>query len=349
MNIGAGLAQDRPVTDPRPSLSRLTELARLAGVSTSTVSRALAGNPRIGAATRERINALAREHGFRFNQTARNLRLQRTGAIGVVLPLGHETDQHLSDPFFMSLIGPVADALAERGYDLLLSRVIPDDDHWLDEIVASGRVDGVLVIGQSDQIDAIERTASGYRPLVVWGARVDGMGQTTVGSDNVAGGRMAAAHLIASGRRRLAFFGNPDVPEFAARYRGFCEAVAASNGQATAALYPVHLTSQAAYAEIADFLSANPVPDGIVAASDVIAMTALSVFSEQGMAVPQDVAVIGYDDLSVARHTTPPLTTIRQDVARGGAMMVDLLFRRMAGEETAPLAMPPELVLRGSA
>lgn len=337
------------MTDNRPTLSRLTELARLAGVSTSTVSRALADNPRIGAATRERIAALAREHGFRFNQTARNLRLQRTGAIGVVLPLGHETDQHLSDPFFMSLIGPVADALAERGYDLLLSRIIPEDDGWLDAIVASGRVDGLLVIGQSDQIDAIERTARGYRPLVVWGARIDGMRQTTVGSDNVAGGRMAATHLIAGGRRRLAFFGNPEVPEFAARYQGFLDAIEASGGRATGAQHPVHLTSQAAAAEIGVFLSENPPPDGIVAASDVIAMSALSVLSEKGLSVPHDVAVVGYDDLGVARHTTPPLTTIRQDVARGGALMVELLFRRMAGEETEAVAMAPELVVRGSA
>lgn len=342
------LAQERRVTETRPSLSRLAELARLAGVSTSTVSRALAGNPRIGLATRERIAALAREHGFRFNQTARNLRLRRTGAIGVVLPLGHETDQHLSDPFFMSLIGPIADALAERGYDLLLSRVIPDDDDWLDAIVASGRVDGLLVIGQSDQLEAIERASRSYRPLVIWGARVEGRTQTTVGSDNVAGGRMATEHLIARGRRRLAFFGNPEVPEFAARYQGFREAIAATGGRVTGALHPVHLTSEAASAEIDAFLDASTNLDGIVAASDVIAMSALGVLGDRGLSVPQDVAVIGYDDLGVSRHTTPPLTTIRQDVGRGGALMVELLFRRMAGEDTPSVAMAPELIVRGS-
>jgi len=335
--------------DQLPSTSSLAELARLAGVSTSTVSRALAGNPRIARATRERIAELAQAHGFRFNQAARNLRLKRTGAIGVVLPLGHETDQHLSDPFFMSLIGPVADALTERGYDLLLSRVVPEDDRWLDEIAGSGRVDGVLVIGQSNQIDVIERTARRFRPMIVWGAHVPGMRQVTVGSDNIAGGRIAARHLIEKGRRQLAFFGNPSVPEFAARHAGFEQAIAASGGRATGSILPVHLTTQAAYAEIGAFLAANPNPDGIVAASDVIAMSALRALSERGLSVPRDVAVVGYDDLSVSRHTTPPLTTVRQDVARGGALMVDLLFRRLAGEDTSSHSMAPELVVRASA
>ena len=183
----------------------LADLAKIAGVSVATVSRSLTGSSLIAEATRVRIVALAREYGFQVNQSARNLRLKRTGAIGVVLPLGHEADQHLSDPFFMSLLGPLADAVADRGYDLLLSRVIPKDDRWLDRIVDAGRVDGTVVIGQSDQIEAIERVAGRYRPLIVWGAAMPGGAQITVGSDNVAGGRIAARHLLAQGRTRLSW------------------------------------------------------------------------------------------------------------------------------------------------
>jgi DNA-binding LacI/PurR family transcriptional regulator len=302
----------------------------------------------IATATRERIEALAREHGFQINQAARNFRLGRTGAIGVVLPLGHETDQHLSDPFFMSLLGPLADALTERGSDLLLSRVIPTDGTWLDAIVDSGRVDGVVVIGQSDQIETIERVARRYKPLVVWGAAVERMSQVTVGSDNVAGGGMAARHLLAQGRSRLAFFGNPAVPEFAARHAGF-EAAIADAGVRAGTLLPVHLTKQASYATIADFLAGNPPPDGIVAASDVIAMSALRALADRGLRVPHDVAVVGYDDVVVAMHTTPPLTTVRQDVECGAATLVELLLRRIAGEETQSVSMVPQLVLRASA
>jgi DNA-binding LacI/PurR family transcriptional regulator len=331
-----------------PVASTLAEIAKLAGVSVATVSRSLAGNPHVATATRERIVALAHQHGFQINQAARNFRLKKTRAIGVVLPLGHETDQHLSDPFFMGLIGPLADALTERGHDLLLSRVIPRDRTWLGAIVDSGRVDGVIIIGQSDQIAVIEEVAARYAPLVVWGEHMPGRAQVTVGTDNVAGGRAAAEHLLRQGRSRLAFFGNPEVPEFAARYDGFRQAVRDA-GAEEGMLLPVHLTTQASYAAIADFLGGNPPPDGVVAASDVIAMSALQVLSERGIRVPHDVAVVGYDDVVVARHTSPPLTTIRQDVARGAQLLVELLFKRIDGDDAASVAMTPELVLRGSA
>ena len=330
------------------SASTLAQLAELAGVSVATVSRSLAGNPVIAEATRSRIVALAQEHGFQVNQAARNLRLRRTGAIGVVLPLGHEADQTLSDPFFMSLLGPLADAIAGRGHDLLLSRVIPTDDRWLDRIVDAGRVDGVVLIGQSNQIEVIERVAQRYRPMIVWGAAQPGSEQITVGSDNVAGGKLAAEHLLAQGRKRLAFFGNVEVPEFAARFAGFSQALAAA-GHGAGTLLPLHLTSESSYGAIEAYLGKNPPPDGIVAASDVIAMSALRALAVHGKRVPQDVGVIGYDDVMVASHTTPPLTTIRQDVARGAEMMIQMLFSRMEGGEVASVSMMPELILRGSA
>lgn len=328
--------------------STLAELAQLAGVTAATVSRALSGNPAIAKATRERIQALAHEHGFQVNQAARNLRLKRTGAIGVVLPLGHETDQHLSDPFFMTLLGPLADAIADRGHDLLLSRVIPKDDRWLDAVVDAGRVDGVIVIGQSNQIETIERVAARYRPMVVWGADTTSSAQITVGTDNVAGGRMAAEHLLAQGRKQLAFFGNIEVPEFAARYAGFEQAVSRA-GTGPATLVPLHLTGEASYSAILDYLAGHPSPDGIVAASDVIAMSALRALAAHGKRVPQDVGVVGYDDVQLAQYTTPSLTTIRQDVGTGAGIMVDLLFRRMEGTDVQSVVMAPELVLRDSA
>lgn len=335
------MATQTPVTT-------LAELAQIAGVSVATVSRALAGNPVIAEATRTRIAALAREHGFRLNQAARNLRLGRTNAIGVVLPLGHEAQQHLSDPFFMSLLGPLADAIGDRGHDLLLTRVIPQHDGWLDDIVDAGRVDGVIVIGQSNQMETIERVAARYRPMIVWGADRTGSAQITVGSDNVAGGRMAAEHLLAQGRKQLAFFGNTKLPEFAARHAGFEQALAEA-GSGVATLLPMHLTGEASYSAIETYLAGHPSPDGIVAASDVIAMSALRALAAHGKRVPQDVGVVGYDDVLIAMYTTPSLTTIRQDVAMGARTMVDLLFRRMEGEDIASVVMPPELILRDSA
>lgn len=327
--------------------SRLSEIAAEAGVSISTASRALAGNTMIGVATRERVLAIATRRGFQINQAARSLKLRRTTAIGLVLPLGHERGQHLSDPFFNAMLGFLADAIVERGHELLLSRIIPVDDGWLDRLAASGRVEGVIIIGQSDQRAVLDRAANGYRPLVVWGAYSDKHAHCTVGTDNRLGGEMAAAHLISGGCRRLAFLGNPGAPELGQRWEGV-QGACASAGLGAPMLLPVHLTIEEAYAMIAECLSGPVVPDGIVAASDVVAMAAIRALGERGLSIPGDVAVIGYDDVALAAHTAPPLTTIRQPIEAGAVLLVDLLFRRIAGEDAASVVLPPELVVRAT-
>ena len=203
---------------PPMKIRNIAELARLAGVSAGTVSRALANKTLINLETRERIQAIAREYGFRPNQMARRLRVKETNVIGVVVPLGHEQRQHLSDPFFMAILGHLADALTESGYDIMLSRVIPNADDWLERIVESGMLDGVLIIGQSNQFEALERVAKHYSPMVVWGSRAPGQIHCTVGVDNRMGGQLAGECLIQAGRRNLAFVGETDGPELRDRF-----------------------------------------------------------------------------------------------------------------------------------
>lgn len=325
----------------------LADLARAAGMSTSTVSRALAGNPVVSAATRERVQALAREQNVQLNQAARNFRLKRTQAIAVVLPLGHEVGQHLSDPFFLIMLGQLADALTERGYDLLLSRVIPTDREWLARLVNSRRVDGVIVIGQSDQAPILDEVAARFPALVVWGALMRGQVHCSVGSDNRLGGGLAAAHLLAGNHRRLAFFGPEALPEIEERRLGVADKVAQVAG-ATLASASVALAADAAFGTIVEYLGYHPLPHAIVCASDTIAMMAIRALAERGLRVPDDVSVTGFDDVPLAAHTTPPLTTVRQDVTRGAAMMVELLMRKLAGETVGAVVLPPTLIVRGS-
>ncbi len=327
----------------------ITDLAKLAGVSAGTVSRALADSTLIAKKTRQRIQDLAREHDFRLNVMARNLRIRRAGAIGVLIPLGHETGQHISDPFFITLLGQLADALTERGHDLLLSRVIPTDPDWLSRVVDSGRVDGVILIGQSDQSAVIDKVAARFRPLVAWGANLPEQVHCSVGSDNRKGGELAVRHLIERGARRFAFFGDPVAPEIAERLHGVRSALASAGMGDALAILPAHLTPDTAHSAISAWLAdTRNRPDGIIAASDVIAMSSLLALTEQGLSVPDDVRVVGYDDLAFAAQTVPPLTTVRQDLASGAAHLVDLLFRRIAGEDTASVVLEPALVLRGS-
>lgn len=341
-------------SDQKPRRIRnIQELARIAGVSAGTVSRALANKDLVNKETRERIQAIAREHGFRPNQMARKLRTQKTGVIGVVIPLGHEQRQHISDPFFMTVLGHLADQLTENGYDLMLSRVIPGDADWLDRIVDSGMLDGVLMIGQSDQFDTIERVAEYYRPLVVWGSHREGQRHCTVGSDNVMGGRLAAERLLAQGARHIVFFGETRGPEIEQRMLG-AKAAAEAHGAAFDA-FPTPLSSDDLPRYVGAHLDAlgdalhTRGQVGIVASTDVIAMVTISQLQQRGISVPDGVAVTGYDDLPLATQTIPQLTTVRQDIGMGARLMIEALFRRIAGEDTASTVMPTELVVRASA
>lgn len=327
----------------------LADIARLAGVSTGTVSRALAGKSVVNAETRKRVVEIADQHGFKPNLMARRLRTQRTGVIGIAVPLGHERRQHLSDPFFLTMLGHLADAITERGYDILLSRIVPNDVDWLDTIVRSGTFDGLLLIGQSDQVDAIEAVARTYHPLVAWGSETPGQVHCVVGVDNFAGGRMAAERLISRGCRRLAFMGEARTAELIARYRGVCAAAAAA-GLAAPVQLDTHLSSDVMGEEIAANLDdVAGVIDGIAAASDVIATRTVAMLSERGVSVPRQIAVTGFDDLPFAAQAAIGLTTIRQDFVAGADAMIERLFARMAGDETDSLQMAPELIVRDSA
>ena len=324
----------------------LADLAALAGVTPATVSRALSGHARISPATRRRVVDLAEQHGFRINQTARNLRLGRTDSIGVVIPLGHESAQRVSDPFYTAMIGQLVDGLARREQAMLLSAVMPHDGAWLDNLARSGRVDGIVVLCQSDQDAVLRQSARVYRPLVVWGE--GGSDYCCVGTDNRQGGRIATEHLLGLGRRRIAFAGMTDIPELDARHAGYLDALAAAQ-VAPRARIPVPLAFDPDSPLLERLFSGETEIDGVVAASDVIAIHVIRALHRHGRRVPDDVAVVGYDDVSLAAHTSPSLTTVRQDLALAAATLIDLLFRRIAGEETRSIRIPLELVRRQSA
>lgn len=337
------------LSTPPGRIRNIAELARLAGVSAGTVSRALANSMLVNKETRERIQAMAREHGFRPNQMAKRLRVQETKVIGVVVPLGHERRQHLSDPFFMAILGHLADALTENGYDIMLSRVIPDAEDWLERIVDSGMLDGVLLIGQSDQYEAIERVAAWYKPMVVWGSHKAGQVHCTVGVDNRLGGRLAGECLIGAGRKRLAFLGDTTGPELAERYLGLCDAAKAA-GLTEPVKLNTHLASDVIAEEVAGHIERiGAEVDGIAAASDLIAMHAVRALADRGLSVPGQISITGFDDLPLAEQTIPRLTTISQNIAEGARTMVEALFERIAGHDAAPVEMTPVLIRRDTA
>ncbi len=334
---------------PERGRLKMADIARMAGVSISTVSRALAGNPLIPKTLRDQIVDIAQTHGYVVNQSARSLRLRKTDTIGVIIPLAHEAGQLISDPFFLEMVGRLADEITRRNYSVLLNKVIVTEAGWLERIIQSHRADGLLLIGQSTQHDALNAVSGTYKPMVVWGARLPGQRYCTVGSDNVGGGRLAVDHLVRGGRKRIAFFGPVDAPEAIQRLEGYRTGLAeAGRAFDPALVLPTPYTLEEAQLAIADFLTRDVGFDAVFAFSDVIALAAIGALTEAGRSVPDDVAVVGFDDIVLARHSAPPLTTVRQDLAFGARAMVDLLFRRMAGEDAPSAVAPVELVVRSS-
>ena len=333
---------------PRRSLT-MDDIARLANVDKSTVSRALAGNKLVAEDTREHVRRIAEEHGYIVNTVASGLRSRRSKVIAVIVPLAHDARQSLSDPFFMEMVGNLADRLAEHGYDLLLSKVPRPNSSWISSLYQSRKADGVVLVGQSLEHDHISEAARQGIPLVVWGARLKDQAYISVGTNNREGAMLATRHLIARGRKRIGFVGDRRVPEVAQRYEGYLAVLAESGIPADENLVAEsHFEPEEAYEAVCQLLDRAPGLDGIVATSDVIAMGAIQALHARGKRVPEDVSVTGFDDVSLAPLATPPLTTVRQDIARGAQLLADRVIARVEGKSARSIEMKPVLVVRGS-
>ncbi|MEY4754505.1 MAG: hypothetical protein RJA44_2180 [Pseudomonadota bacterium] len=332
-----------------PQRVQMADLARMAGVSITTVSRALSGSSEISAKTRERINALARSLNYTVHQSAKNLRLKHNSTIAVVIPYASDSQQHISDPFFLTMLGSLADELTGRGYDMLLSRVDAARLDSAGQLYQSGAAAGILLIGQWHQHGQLNELADRQIPLVVWGAELPEQRYCSVGGDNYAGGLTAARHLLQRGCRRLLFIGDPDLPEVAERLRGHLAGLAeAGLSPDPALLLGVPFEVQQMRAGLSALLQQGVVFDAVQACSDVLAIAAMQLLRQHGRQVPNDVAVVGYDDIEWASHADPPLSTVLQPIRPAGAEMVDALLALMAGRRVRSRTLPVELVARQS-
>lgn len=327
----------------------MADIARLAGVSVSTVSRALSQSPLVNEATRLRVAELARSLNYSINIGAQNLRLKQNRTVAVVVPYDPATRQHLSDPFFLSLIGSIADALTDRGYEMLLSRVDADRLDLAAHSHDTGRAVGILMIGQWHHHDQLNAMAVRGVPFVVWGAQLPGQVYATVGSDNVLGGRLATAHLLAQGAKQVVFMGDPMLPEVAQRFAGYEQALTEAGLPVRPELCRPVPFVQAEIEQAAETLVRDGTRfDGLFAASDLMAMTAIGSFRRLGVNVPQDIKVVGYDDIQLSAHFHPSLSTVRQPVAQAGDRMVAALLAQLEGQRAMPVLLATELMARES-
>ena len=329
---------------------QMADIARLAGVSVSTVSRALNGSTLINADTRERIGQLARSLNYSINLSAQNLRLQKNQTVAVVVPYDAQSRQHISDPFFLSIVGSLADALTDRGYDMLLSRVDAEALDSAGALYDSGKAIGIVIIGQWRHHDQLNALAARKVPLVVWGGQLPQQLYCSVGGDNVGGGLQATRHLLQQGRKRIVFLGDAQLPEVQLRRQGYVQALQEAGLSADLRLELRVPFEIIAAREALDRLCASRTRfDAVVACSDLLALQAVQAVRASGREVPRDVAVVGYDDMPLATYSDPPLTTVHQPVTLAGAELVDALLTLLRGERAAPRTLPVHLVVRDSA
>ncbi|GAB4580519.1 MAG: LacI family DNA-binding transcriptional regulator [Anaerolineales bacterium] len=331
----------------------IADLARLAGVSKSTVSRALSDSPLISAETRQRIQALAQQHHFRLNQAARQLTMQKSRTVAFVTHVHYQNNLvHVShlNPFFMDILSAASFTLANNGYDLLMAHVDYADSDWPQRYVDTGKADGFILIASSRKLQLVQTLRKAGAPFVVWGLPLENLPIPSVTGDNLMGGRLATEHLLQRGRQRIACLGGPqDDYEAHQRYLGYEMALQAADKTVDSSLLAYgDYTSESGAQAMHQLLQQAPDLDAVFASSDAMAIAAIRVLQTHGRRVPADVAVVGYDDLPTAQYNTPPLTTIRQNLERYGQLLAENLIRYLEIGEVVKSMVPVQLIVRAS-
>ena len=326
------------------------DIAHLAGVSQSTVSRALNDSPLVNIATRQKVQEIARELNYQVDKNASNLRRQRSSTIALLLFEDPTSDDSLVNPFFLAMLGSITKACAAKSYDLLVS-FQNLDNNWQAEYEDSHKADGLILLGYGDYRSYAGKLSQLHQHnthVMRWGAPVEQWPGISIGCDNFSGGQSVTRHLLSHDYRSFAFIGDigDKAPEFQSRYDGFLSAL---DKHHTHHQYDA-ISSEEAGIEAAKHLleTTSALPDAIVCAADIIAVGVLQQLKEAGIRVPEDVAVVGFDNIQLAAFTTPGLTTVQQNTAQAGEKLVENLLLAIDGHPTDDHLLPTNLVVRQS-
>jgi DNA-binding LacI/PurR family transcriptional regulator len=344
---------------PRRRALTLEHVAKVAGVSRATVSRVINDVPTVDPAISEAVNRAIEATGYVPNRAARSLVTRRTGSVGLVI--SEPPDRHFDEPFFDRIFTDpffgrvMSGALGElHRADIQLVLMPAEDRDALQHLVKylrQGHVDGVLhIAGEVD--DPLPAILTRYGiPAALHSAPSQPLPINYVDLDQRAGGRLAAEHLWARGCRRIASITGPaDMRASVGRLEGFLDALA-ERGLRDVPLVEGMFTRDSGEEAAAELLHLHPDVDGVFIANDLMAEGALPVIRESGRRVPDDVAIVGFDDSSAAKACRPQLTTVREPVEDMAAEMARLLLRQIANPDGEPVsvAFQPTLVVRNSA
>jgi len=326
----------------------LEDIARLSRVSRSTVSRVINGDENVRAETRQRVLDVIQQNNFHPNLAARRLAAGRTNVIGLVIPTG--VGIIFSDPYFSHLIQGVSAACNEKEYSVMLWLATPEyERRMIRRILGSGLVDGVIVSSALAEDPLVSSLHESRMPFVLIG-RHPVLDLNSIDMDNQEGARKATCHLLQCGYRRIATITGPkNMTAGNDRLDGYRQALAEYD-----LAFDEMLVIEGTFTEASGYTAMQSLlplrPEAVFAASDVMATGALRAIREAGLRVPEDIALVGYDDMPIAAQVNPALTTIRQPVHEMGKLAVDTLINVLENPENSKqhIVLQPELIIRQS-
>ncbi|MCQ9135107.1 MULTISPECIES: LacI family DNA-binding transcriptional regulator [Streptomyces] len=317
----------------RPTLE---EVAARAGVGRGTVSRVINGSPRVSDATRAAVEAAVAELGYVPNTAARALAANRTDAIALVVP--EPETRFFAEPYFSDILRGVGAELSDTEMQLLLIFAGSDRERRrLAQYLAAHRVDGVLLVSVHADDPLPDLLSQLEIPAVISGPRSEAETLPSVDSDNYGGARSAVEHLLSRGRSHIAHItGRLDVYGAQRRVDGYRDALRDAGHEVDEGLIALgDFTEEGGHRAMRELLARTPELDAVFAGSDVMAAGARRALREEGRRIPEDVALVGYDDSAIARHMDPPLTSVRQPIEEMGRRMLDLLLTEIADRRPA--------------
>ncbi|MDB5847172.1 MAG: LacI family transcriptional regulator [Rhodoferax sp.] len=330
-------------------MATIKDVALHAGVSVTTVSHVVNDTRHVSKEGRSRVEAAIVALGYVPSAVARSLKSNTTRTLGMLTP-------NSSNPYFAEIVRVVEDRCFAAGYTLILCNTedeSPRQSVYL-KVLAERRIDGLIVVSTGDDEALVSQLRGLRMPTVLLDREIDDPGCDLVETAHMDGGLLAVRHLLSLGHRRIACIGGPvHVTAGEQRIEGWRLALAEAGGAADGLLWRGGFTSQGGYEAMHAILRSDHAakrPSAVFVCNDLMAIGALRAVHESGLRVPDDISIVGFDDIELAAYTSPPLTTVAQPKDRIGALAVDMLLERVSGRrlETRKVVLQPELRVRAS-
>ena len=327
----------------------LEDIAQMSGVSRSTVSRVINGDPNVNDQTRSKVQEIIQRINFQPNLAARGLAVGHTQVLGLGIPTG--VGNLFTDPYFPLLIQGVSLACNAFGYSVMLWLAEPEYERTtIGQILYSGLVDGVIISSMLTDDPLIERLAESKRPFVTVGRHPTNDKVNYIDVDNRAGANQAVSYLLRIGRKRIATITGPqNMIAGQDRYQGYLDALR-ERGISTS----LDLVAEGDFTDAGGAVAMRRIlshrPDAVFVASDAMAFAAMRIVKEAGLRIPEDIAIVGFDDIPAAALSNPPLTTVRQPIQRTGSVAAETLIDLIEhpDPQIRRVLLPTELVIRSS-